>query len=258
MAVQFSDEQVQQATGAARTRPGGRASYTAVCTDSRQVTAGCLFVALAGERFDAHDFVQQALDRGAAGLVVKRGRALTLSSSEVALYEVDDTLVALGALAHFHRERFKVPVGAVTGSNGKTTTKELVAAILGVRGPALKTQGNLNNEIGGDMREFADAREAVRAFQLAETDGAGQPVTQFNQPLTLVVTYTDTELAALGLNEESLDLVYWDGAAWVTLLPCAGCSIDRGNNRITVVINHFSEFAVTASARLYLPVVQAD
>lgn len=154
MAVRFSDEQVQVATGAVRTRIGGRASYAAVCTDSRSVTPGSLFVALQGERFDAHDFVQQAADAGAAGLVVKKGRPLKLQVPDLAVYEVDDTLVALGGLARFHRARFKVPLGAVTGSNGKTTTKELIASILETRGPALKTQGNLNNEIGVPLTLF--------------------------------------------------------------------------------------------------------
>jgi UDP-N-acetylmuramoyl-tripeptide--D-alanyl-D-alanine ligase len=154
MAVRFSEEQVQQVTEAVRTRVGERASYVAICTDSRRVTPGCLFVALEGERFDAHEFVQQAVDAGAAGLVVKRGRALVLEAASVAVYEVDDTLRALGALARFHRARFKLPVGAVTGSNGKTTTKELIAAILATRGPALKTQGNLNNEVGVPLTLF--------------------------------------------------------------------------------------------------------
>jgi UDP-N-acetylmuramoyl-tripeptide--D-alanyl-D-alanine ligase len=154
MAVRFSDEQVQQATGATRDRIGGRASYGAVCTDTRALTPGCLFVALKGETFDAHDYLQQAIEGGAAGLVVQQGRELKVLDATVAVYRVPDTLVALGALANFHRLRFKAPVGAVTGSNGKTTTKELIAAILETRGPSLKTQGNLNNEIGVPLTLF--------------------------------------------------------------------------------------------------------
>jgi UDP-N-acetylmuramoyl-tripeptide--D-alanyl-D-alanine ligase len=154
MAVRFSDEQVQQATLAVRTRAGARASYGAVCTDSRAVTKGCLFVALKGEKFDAHAFVQQAVDAGAEGLVVQRGTPLSLGGAPVGVFEVEDTLTALGALARLHRLRFKLPVGAVTGSNGKTTTKELIAAILTTKGPALKTQGNLNNEVGVPLTLF--------------------------------------------------------------------------------------------------------
>src|SRR5262245_10233737 len=139
MAARFTDEQVVQATGA--TRRGGKpaAEFPAVCTDTRALVPGCLFVALQGERFDAHDFLGQAASGGAAGAVVKKGRALPQLPEGFALYEVGDTLAALGALGHAHRERFRIPVGAVGGSNGKTTTKEMVGAILATRGPALKT-----------------------------------------------------------------------------------------------------------------------
>lgn len=154
MAIRLSDQQVVQATGGTRTRIGPRASYDAVCTDSRNVEPGCLFVALEGEKFDAHDFVQQAVEAGAAGIVVKQGRRLKLTDPNCAIYEVADTLRALGAIARFHRLRFKMPIGAVTGSNGKTTTKELVAAILSTRGPVLKTHGNLNNEVGVPLTLF--------------------------------------------------------------------------------------------------------
>ncbi|MBF5044409.1 UDP-N-acetylmuramoyl-tripeptide--D-alanyl-D-alanine ligase [Aggregicoccus sp. 17bor-14] len=155
MAVRLSDEQVVQATGATRAAPGARAAYEAVCTDTRALTPGCLFVALEGERFDAHTFLPQAAASGAAGALVKRGKPLPPGiPAGFALYAVDDTLAGLGALARFHRQRFRIPVGAVGGSNGKTTTKEMVGAILAVRGPALKTEGNLNNEVGVPLTLF--------------------------------------------------------------------------------------------------------
>jgi UDP-N-acetylmuramoyl-tripeptide--D-alanyl-D-alanine ligase len=154
MAIRLSEEQVLKATGATRSAIGARASYTAVCTDTRHITQGCLFVALKGERFDAHDFLFQAAEGGAAGLLIEKGRDVKLPGPDVAVYEVANTLEALGRLAHFHRTRFRHPVGAVTGSNGKTTTKEMIAAILATRGPALHTEGNLNNEIGVPMTLF--------------------------------------------------------------------------------------------------------
>lgn len=154
MAVRFSDSQVCDATGAKKTRSGARASFDAICTDSRQIQKGCLFVALKGEKFDAHDFLAQAADAGAAGLVVEQGRATGLEGKAVTIFEVADTLHALGRLGRAHRDRFHFPIGAVTGSNGKTTTKELIAAILQTRGPALKTQGNLNNEVGVPLTLF--------------------------------------------------------------------------------------------------------
>ncbi|MBI5544069.1 MAG: UDP-N-acetylmuramoyl-tripeptide--D-alanyl-D-alanine ligase [Deltaproteobacteria bacterium] len=102
-----------------------------------------MFVALKGETFDAHDLLEKAQAAGAAAAVVRKGARAGLP-----LIEVEDTLVALGRLSRFHRRRFSIPVGAITGSNGKTTTKEMIGAILAARGPALKTEGNLNNEVG--------------------------------------------------------------------------------------------------------------
>ncbi len=154
MAVRFSDSQVCDATGAKRTREGPRASFDAICTDSREIVKGCLFVALEGERFDAHEFLGKAIDAGAAGVIIKAGKGKGLEGKDAAVFEVDDTLHALGRLGRAHRDRFSFPIGAVTGSNGKTTTKELIASILQTRGPTLKTHGNLNNEVGVPLTLF--------------------------------------------------------------------------------------------------------
>ena len=153
MAVRFSDDQVVQATGANRLQQGPRSSYGSISTDTRQLPPGCLFVALVGERYDAHQFLADAVKNGAAALVVQRGKVSSYPEG-CAVFEVPDTLVALGALGRFHRDRFKIPIGAVTGSNGKTTTKELVGSILDTRGPSLRTAGNLNNEVGVPLTLF--------------------------------------------------------------------------------------------------------
>lgn len=118
-----------------------------VSSDTRRVGVGQLFVALSGERFDAHDFLDQAVAAGAAGLLVSDATKVPEGISAVL---VDDTRLALGRLAAAWRAQFKLPVIAVTGSNGKTTTKEMIASILGAAfGDAvLATQGNLNNDIG--------------------------------------------------------------------------------------------------------------
>jgi UDP-N-acetylmuramoyl-tripeptide--D-alanyl-D-alanine ligase len=143
-----------RATGATRARKGARATYTAVCTDSRKLEKDCLFVALKGERFDGHDFFPLVGKEGAAGVVAQRGQDYDAPGEGVTVFEVKDTLAALGGLGRAHRRKFKIPIGAITGSNGKTTTKELVAAILQTRGPALKTEGNLNNEVGVPLTLF--------------------------------------------------------------------------------------------------------
>jgi len=118
--------------------------FEAVSTDTRTLPAGALFVALRGPNFDGADFAAAALARGAVGAIVER--ALT----DVALpyIRVPDTLEALQLLARRWREEFSIPLVGIGGSNGKTTTKEMTAAILSRRGPCLSTQGNLNNHIG--------------------------------------------------------------------------------------------------------------
>jgi UDP-N-acetylmuramoyl-tripeptide--D-alanyl-D-alanine ligase len=122
---------------------GADAAFVAVSTDSRTLERGELFVALSGPNFDAHDFVAAAGARGASGAVV--ARRLPLGLPQIV---VDDTLLALQRAAEAWRGQFPIPVVAVAGSNGKTTTKELIASILGEQGPCHATRGNLNNHIG--------------------------------------------------------------------------------------------------------------
>lgn len=120
----------------------------AVATDSRSVAEGELFVALRGEHFDGHDFVEAAFARGAGAAVVERGWPGLGQAAAGPLLVVDSTLQALGAIARAYRRRWAIPVVAVVGSAGKTTTKEMIAAVLGQRYRVLKTIGSENNEIG--------------------------------------------------------------------------------------------------------------
>jgi UDP-N-acetylmuramoyl-tripeptide--D-alanyl-D-alanine ligase len=123
------------------------ATYAGVSIDTRQLAPGELFVALAGERFDAHTFLGQARDQGAGAAVVRRG---TPRVDGLPLFEVADTLVALGALARARRRQLPPgsPVVAVTGSSGKTSTKELIRAVLATTYRVHATGGNLNNLVG--------------------------------------------------------------------------------------------------------------
>lgn len=111
--------------------------------DTRTLPEGALFVALPGPNFDGHDYIDDAEDRGASAVLVERELDTTLPQ-----LLVEDTRIALGRLAKGWIERLQVPVIAITGSNGKTTVKEMVASILGQLGPVLATQGNLNNDLG--------------------------------------------------------------------------------------------------------------
>jgi len=146
----FDGQAALQACGGQLVRNGSAGH--ALSTDSRLVDEETIFVALVGERFDANDFLPAVLSAGAAGAVCSSGRgtAALASSGDAGgwLLEVNDTLVALGDLARAHRRRFAGPVIGITGSNGKTSTKELMALALAPDGPVLATYANHNNRIG--------------------------------------------------------------------------------------------------------------
>lgn len=120
------------------------AASTSITTDTRSIKPGELFVALRGENFDGHDFVQVALDKGAIAAIVD----FKFINSKLPLLQVEDTLQAYQKIAQWWRGQFSIPVIGITGSVGKTTTKELIAAVLETQGRVLKTQANFNNEIG--------------------------------------------------------------------------------------------------------------
>jgi UDP-N-acetylmuramoyl-tripeptide--D-alanyl-D-alanine ligase len=128
-----------------------KVEFKGISIDSRNIREGELFVALRGDRFDGHDFVPEAIERGAWGALVDRSALEDNYSTLGALkniFPVEDTLFALQEMAQQHRRKFSIHVVGVTGSNGKTTTKEMIGAVLKQNGPVLKTEGNLNNHIG--------------------------------------------------------------------------------------------------------------
>lgn len=140
-------ESAARATGASRS--GANVRFTRVTTDSRDIRPGDLFIGIRGDRFDGQAFADQALQAGAAAVMVSESSAVKTTDAPVLL--VPDARIALGQLAAFWRSRFTIPLVAITGSNGKTTVKELLASILRQEAGAdgvLATAGNLNNDIG--------------------------------------------------------------------------------------------------------------
>ena len=121
-------------------------TVTHVFTDSRKPDPGALFIPLVGERFDGHAFINDALEGGAAGCFTQRERESYLPGKFY--IKVNSTQKALRDLARWYKRRFSIPFVAITGSVGKTTTKDMVAAVLGERFKVLKTEGNFNNEVG--------------------------------------------------------------------------------------------------------------
>ncbi|WP_276642510.1 UDP-N-acetylmuramoyl-tripeptide--D-alanyl-D-alanine ligase [Siccibacter turicensis] len=138
---------LSQLAGALRgERHGADVAVDDVTTDTRKITPGCLFVALKGERFDAHDFAQQAKESGAGALLVSR-----LLDVDLPQLVVSDTRLAFGELGAWVRQQVPTRVVALTGSSGKTSVKEMTASILSQCGNTLYTAGNLNNDIGVPM-----------------------------------------------------------------------------------------------------------
>lgn len=118
--------------------------FTQITTDTRSLKSGEVFVALRGEKFDGHEFVSVAIEKGAIAAIVD----FQFSNYDFPVLQVQDTLQAYQKIALWWREQFNIPVIGITGSVGKTTTKELIAAVLATKGNVLKTAANYNNEIG--------------------------------------------------------------------------------------------------------------
>jgi UDP-N-acetylmuramoyl-tripeptide--D-alanyl-D-alanine ligase len=163
--------------------------------DSRRVEPGSLFIAIRGPNHDAHRFLQDAANAGAAGLLVEAGAAIPDAvRARCAVVAVPDTTQALGALAAGYRSTFSGPLVAITGSNGKTTTKEMCAAILAVRAPCLKTEGNLNNQYGLPLtllRRDEAQRSAVVEIGMNHA-GETAPLAAIARPTVGVITNIGT------------------------------------------------------------------
>ena len=141
----FKLEEIIQITDGRLLQGDPELTVSGISTDTRKIKPGELFLALKGEHFDGHHFLHEAVKAGAAALLVMEEIGV---DDETPLIRTDDTLEAFGAIARSHRQRFKAPVIGITGSNGKTTTKDLVAAVLSQRFTVVKTKANYNNEIG--------------------------------------------------------------------------------------------------------------
>jgi UDP-N-acetylmuramoyl-tripeptide--D-alanyl-D-alanine ligase len=166
------------------------ACFTAVSTDTRTLRPGALFVALQGERFDGHDYLEAAREAGAVAAVVRRG---TRAVSGLALLEVDDTLAAYGALARERRRLVPGPVLAITGSNGKTSTKEMLAAVLRTRYRVHATALNLNNLVG-IPQTILGAPDDVEALVIeagASELGELARARQIIEPTAVIITNVD-------------------------------------------------------------------
>jgi len=208
---------------------GGNVRFTRVATDTRSLAPGDLFVALKGERFDGHDFVRTAFERGAAAALVADDRAGAIAGNLIA---VPDSLAALGALAAHWRARFAIPVAVVVGSNGKTTVKEMLAAILRAQfGDArvLATEGNLNNAVGLPLTLLRLRPEhAAAAIELGMNHpGETATLAAIAQPSVAVVNNAQREHQEF---MKSVADVAAEHAALVRALPAGGTAVLNGDD----------------------------
>lgn len=222
MAAVFDAREIAEAVGGRLVQGAGAARTAGVSTDTRTLEAGALFIALRGPRFDGAAFLEEAAERGAAGVVVERGADASRAGCAFVV-EVDDALRAIGDLARFHRARFAIPVAGVTGSNGKTTTKEMIAAILSLGGATHKSRGNLNNLVGLPHEVLRLGGEHARAvFEMGmNRPGEIRRLAEIARPRVAVITnVAPVHLEGLGSVEavreakgEILEGLPADGAA---------------------------------------------
>jgi hypothetical protein len=252
--------------------------------DEPRVTPDGRLVVFAAERALAGNFVYDLLAVPLAG-----GSApVTLTSTAIpATFSVYDGRSRFPVTADSRRVVFRSPANPMFAQYGLQSLAVAELRVPGTTVAALTPQGG--TLASGDGRvtvEFATGavtvdvtveheplaaaepalpagQTAMRVFALTARDGQGRAVTQFGAPVTLRVRYSEIEVAAAGLDERSLNVVYWNGVAWTPLLPCSGCGVDTDANQITVVLDHFTPFALVGSAAVmpemrpwvYLPLV---
>lgn len=182
----FSLTKIIKATGA-ESNSNSEIIFSDVTTDSRKIIKDVLFVALKGEKFNGEDFAEDALKKGAAAVLVSKS-AKKISGGVV--LKVEDTLTAYQKISQSWRERFKIPVVAITGSSGKTTTKDLTAAALSALGEVQKTSANFNNEIGVPLTLLGINEKSKAAVIEIGMRGLGQikSLAKIVQPTIGIVT----------------------------------------------------------------------
>lgn len=210
-AFAWTDLEVRRALGLRLDLARDGLRFTEISTDTRTLQPGALYLALSGDRFDGHDFVADAVAGGARAVVVSRALP---AARDIVTYPVDDTLVALGRLAHHRRMQLDCPVVAITGSSGKTTTKDFLAAALATARRTHATRGNRNNRVGVPLTllETPQESEAVVVELGTSEPGEIRALTEIVSPdVGVVTTVGASHLEGLGSVEgvlrEKLDLL---------------------------------------------------
>lgn len=225
----FTIEEIERACGAQLLKRGREPSMDGVSTDTRTIETGNLFLALKGENFDGHAFLKKACEEGASGVILSDASFAAEVPSDVSAFLVKNTKKALEDLAHFHRMRFHVPVIGITGSNGKTTTKDMTTALLSSRFHVCATQKNFNNEIGLSMTLLSMTKETevcvvemgMRGFgQIAELCAIASPT------IGIVTNVGTSHIGILGSQEN----IAKAKAELIEALPKDGTAILNGDD----------------------------
>lgn len=206
-----------------------------ICTDSRQIQPGDLFLALAGEKFDGHDFLNEVAARGAVAFVVNHNKVA--QASRLSCIAVENTRAALGQIAARYRRDLNPLVVAVGGSNGKTTTKELLGAVLSGNSPALRSEASFNNDIGVPLTLLKlDSSHRVVVLEVG-TNHPGElaPLVRMAQPIFGVITSIGREHLEFFKDVEGVA----EEEGWLAeLLPADGCLFVNGDCPFTKKIVH--------------------
>lgn len=226
----FTIEDIVRATGGTATGTGAMA-VEGISTDSRSILPGQLFVPLRGPSFDGHDYIDAALARGVRVFLGEAGCPVTRLPHGVVCVAVRDTLRALGDLAAYYRNRFDIPVIGVTGSNGKTTTKEMLAAILEQTGRGLKTSGNLNNLIGVPQMLFRlthEDRWAVLEMGMSEPGEIDRLAEMARPHIGIITNAFPAHLESMG----SVEAVAAAKGELFRRLPQGGVAVYNADDRL--------------------------
>ncbi len=238
-----------RATGGVLLQGDPNQSIANISTDTRQLQPTDCFVALPGEHSDGHAFIPDALAKGTRALVVsaERGDHPVAAPADVAIIEVPDTLYALGEIARYFRLQHPIPVVGITGSNGKTSTKEMVTAVLGQHFEVLKNKGNFNNLIGVPLTLLAlqPQHQAAVVEMGINVPGEMGRLLEISRPTVGLIT--NVQLAHLeGLH--SLDeILHEKGRLWLNLQPEELAVVNLDDERLAKLSKQINARTVTYS-----------
>jgi UDP-N-acetylmuramoyl-tripeptide--D-alanyl-D-alanine ligase len=239
----FSLQDILDSTGGRLIRDSPGKVFRGISIDSRTIKRGDLFVALRGIKFDGHQFVPEAMERGGEGVIIENeslAQKGNFDPTGKAVIVVENTLRALGDIAHSWREKHPIPLVAVAGSNGKTTTKEIIATLLEGSFRILKTWGNRNNLVGLPLTllELCPDHNVAVVEMGMNIKGEIKRMTEISNPdVGLITNINEAHLEGLGTFEE---LIRAKGELWDTMRPDGVIVVNRDDVNVLKLAEGYS------------------